>query len=69
MNIVNDSSGVGSSRNNEGANLLELIGIKTQYQFREFLVATLLYLLKELTKISYEDTAYWEKTIKRLVKK
>ena len=55
--------------NSNITNIENELGIKTQYQFREFLVATLLYLLKELTKISYEDTAYWEKTIKRLVKK
>ena len=41
MNVVNDSSGIGSSRNNEGANLLELIGIRTQYLATSHLRATI----------------------------
>ena len=41
MEFVNDSSGIGSSRNNEGANLLDPIGSKTQYHATSHLRATI----------------------------
>ena len=41
MEFVNDSSGIGSSRNSEGANLLDPIGSKTQYHATSHLRATI----------------------------